>query len=401
VCAQGFDQGDKLVDQHIITLNVANLLPNTIVPGGTTALEYKFSEDNPDEYFRVHADGLVLSDAVQQQPQQPLLQGQPMPIPQPQQGQPQQPQLQQGQLPELSATLDVAFKRSFVEASQNNMFGFMTEIRPLSGRYPLVYGQNQASLPEFYAKGAYALNKYGDLSVVPINGDKAYLPLAQLMVPLKNTAAKVGDTWTKPMSVVTDLFDREATTVNAVHSLDGFEWINGKQTARIRSDYRVNSDFDLRNTPATTVPATRGTRSAAIKNALKAGQDPNMPPTMGGQAPGVAMPTPDMSAGLAAPMETTAKKIEGVRYSWYDLTDHKLVRVEDMILHTIPIDVTPPEVLDPFAAVPGDAPGITIDDARRARQQQQGQKPKRQYINVWYLVHYQYTAFPAPKKADE
>lgn len=198
-----------------------------------------------------------------------------------------------------------------------------------------------------------------------------------------------------------DLFDREATTVNAVHSLDGFEWINGKQTARIRSDYRVNSDFDLRNTPATTVPATRGTRSAAIKNALKAGQDPNMPPTMGGQAPGIAMPTPDMSAGLAAPMETTAKKIEGVRYSWYDLTDHKLVRVEDMILHTIPIDVTPPEVLDPFAAVPGDAPGITIDDARRARQQQQGQKPKRQYINVWYLVHYQYTAFPAPKKADE
>lgn len=380
LCVQALDDNDRVIDQHIVTVTVQNELPDTIIAGGSTTLDYLYRK-GMTESFQVHGEGDWLDAQANQQARQ---------------------------LPQLKAVLDAQFKRSVVQV-QNDTFAFMTEMGPLANHYPFVFGQSQMSLPEFSAQGAYTINKSGGLSVATIKstGEKKFLPLSQIAMPLSNFPVRVGDSWTQSMWVVTDMLDREATPVNAVMKLDGFEWINGKQTARIRSEYRVSDNLALQSSPAATPPQARGTRAKQIGQAAIGGNGA-VPPPMG--------TTTATSTNASA---ITVKKTQGVRYAWYDLSNHTLVRVEDLVLHDLSINTAAPQYTVPNVNGAGagagssrrafdprmgmlnrGAPGMSTEELRQARQQESGNKSQPQLTTARYLVHYRYDLLPAPKQTE-
>ena len=337
ICAQAFDDANKLVDQHTITVTVKNGLSADIFPSGIANLHYTFTAKSADAYYRIHGDATLLGT-------------------------------QSLQVAGLNATLDAAFRRSVVKSLHDGAVGFRTEIRGPNDRSALTYGQAQDTLPEFQALGYYALDPLGELTVASSGSGKAYLPLTQLSLPFQNTAVKIGESWQKPMWVVTDLLDREATEVMATHTLDGFELIDGRRTVRIRSDYRVTVWMAIHLTPTQTTPSERGARALAQSAATPPAFSPNGGNLMPMTAPAPALPPPIM-----------ARDIVGVRYSWFDPEAQELVVLNDRILHTIPLDNLPANTTGVSKTPPA------YDDGTRA----------------WYLVHYQYTVLPDPHKVQK
>jgi hypothetical protein len=316
LCAQARDEGNKLIDQHIISVTVQNTLPDHAQSGFLTTLQYPYTEKSPSEYYRIHGEGTLLGMSAVREP-------------------------------ELHATLDAALRRTPIKPLPNNTYGLYLDLRGPHDRYALTYGRSRADLTEFATRGACVLNQAGDLTVASHDDGKAYLPLGQLSVPFPNATAKIGESWSKPMWVVTDLLDREATQVMAEHTLDGMEWIDGHQTVRIRSTYHLTSNLELHTTPSALTPGARGTRTAN--------------------------PTPYQGGGSGGDVDATiiATKADGVRYSWFDLDRQRLVRVDDRLLYTIP-----------FANLPsawGATPTGSADGSAAT-----------------YYVHYLYKTMPAP-----
>jgi hypothetical protein len=187
----------------------------------------------------------------------------------------------------------------------NGFCGFTTEVASATTNDPLQINGHGSAIPEMYTHGAYSLGPHGDLEEVQ-GDDKLYLPLAQLSVPFLENPAKLGEVWTRPLWVVTDLMDREATQVSARHTFDGVTVIDGKQMARICSNYTLDDPITLSPTPTQYAPGARGDRAAFLQ---KIGQ----------------------------PYSTIqVEQATGVRYAWFDLTAARLARVVDLILYKIP-----------------------------------------------------------------
>lgn len=346
LCVQALDEGGKLLDQHIISVTVQNGLSSDALPTDTL-LRYRFGAPGANEYFQIHGEGTLLGTP---------------------------PQL----APELNATLDVSFRRSVLKALPNDSVGFRTEMRGPKNRYALTYGPYQVNIPELTVGSAYSMSPQGDLAVATIMEEKAYCPLAQLSLPLPDGVAHIGDRWEKPMWVVTDLLDREATVVNATHQLDGFERINGHRAARIRSTFIVNSELVLRNAPTPTMPGERGTRAKLLEQLSAVARTSGTAPSL----PGARASTTTSKAPAVASI--AARRADGVRYTWIDLDTQQLARVDDYVLYTIP-SANLPSTTAPAAPVIGigktNPPSAVMTLP----------------ANVAYFVHYTYEAMPDPK----
>jgi len=322
ICVQALDVGKKVIDQFSVTLTVRNELPAGALPGDTASMHYQYAMQGGLEYYRIHGDGTLIGAAHRQ-------------------------------ADELNATLDAACRRTLSKPLTNGRYLFRTEVRGPRGRPALSFGQYQAELPESAMMGYYALTPQGDITIEGTPGEQAFLPLTELAVPVPDAPTRLGASWEKPMWIVADLLDREATRVNATHTAEALEWVDGKRALRIRSEFRLEDGLILHTMSATTVPGLRGTRVTPAAQ----------PPVAGAAA--------DKKTNIGA---INVWKAIGVRYAWFDLEGHRLLKADDRILYTI--------LRRDLPAPTGNAP---------AAGQGQG-------AAVWYLVHYQYLPMPGPKK---
>lgn len=117
----------------------------------------------------------------------------------------------------------------------------------------------------------------------------------------------------------------ETRSVQARHTLEGFEWVSGYPTARIRSTYRVDDD-------KITIPVSAGA-SAGMGEEGMADEMGGMPEEMGmGPGPGGE----GMGAGAATPEQDTSYTGERITYWSWDL--NRPIRIIDTITHTLEID---------------------------------------------------------------
>ncbi|HEY3378234.1 MAG TPA: hypothetical protein VGL77_12150, partial [Armatimonadota bacterium] len=353
LCAQALDESNKLIDQHIISVTLRNDLATDTPRGPASAWRYRFAEDQPADVYRIHGEATLLGAKPQE-------------------------------ARDLNGTLDAAFRRTFVKTLPNDSAGFRTEVRGPRDRAALSYGQYQANLPEFTAFGAYAQTGLGEIVVAAQKGEQTYLPLAQLAVPFPETSLNLGNRWDMPMWVVADLFDREASLVNASHRLEGYEQMEGRRTLRIRSEYRLDTALVLHTAPSMTVPNVRGTRTALF---TRLRTQPGMPGLGLPSLPGMQAP-PAMGAtkdDMAA--EIRVKQAVGLRYAWFDPETCKLVRVEDFVLYGIPAENLSSAMAEKNTAHAQSTPTInTLPDDIII-------EPKADALR-WYLVHYLYTIRP-------
>lgn len=317
ICAQALDTGKNVIDQHTITVSLRNELPTGTLPGDTAALQYRYSKQEPIEYYRVHGEGEMIGAG--------------------------------GAAQELNATLDAAFRRILQRPLTNGRYPFRTEVCGPPDRPAMKFGELQATqLPEFVNHGMYGLDPQGGLT--PETTEKILVPLAQLAVPVPETPVKVGEVWEKPMWVVADLFDREASQVNARHVVEGMEWVGTRRAVRVRSDFRLDSELMLHTLPTSYNPGLRGSRDAALRDA----------------------PVATGNSKLPAIKTVEIWKAVGVRYAWFDLEAQRLLKVDDRILYTILKQKLPPVT----------GPATT--------------EPPNKGIAAWYLVHYQYDQYTPP-----
>ena len=295
ICVQGVDESDRLIGQQIVTLTVRNEVER---PAEERSFNFQYGvmKERTQQTFHITGSGLLLDEEARLRSP-------------------------------LNAELQVLLRRNLDVVLPNGNHGLRTQLMAPDMHYALSYSGQEEDLPEFAPTvyGAYSLTPFGELFVATMQEQKLTLPLAQFAVPLKGTQVSIGDSWQKPMSVVADLFTREASTVNARHTLEGIEWVDNRQMARIRSDFSLAKFDELYLAPTTLVPGEQGERTALISRLNR-----------------IIIPH-------AAPdPQTTVKTLRvrnaaGVRFSWFDLETQQVVRAEDMILFTIP-SVNQPDV---------------------------------------------------------
>lgn len=275
ICAQALDAGNQVVDSHLVTVTVNNSVPVSALPNKTIVAQYQFNAKNPDLWYRVHGEGIMLGD---------------------------------GAPTDLNATLDVAIHQKMVKILGDGQYGFYTNMRGPKNRSALLFGQYHANLPEFAADGKFILTTQGDL--IPDPAGTSYLPLTQLATPLPGSPElHLGQEWAKPMWVVADLFTREATYVKARHICEGLELVDGQRTARIRSEFTLTpTAINLRTMPLQAVP---GLRKLTGENTTAPQETPTGPVS-----------------------SLTVQQVTGVRYSWIDLDNKRLTQVEDTFLYS-------------------------------------------------------------------
>lgn len=207
---------------------------------------------------------------------------------------------------ELDAELTAKFRRQIIEERPDGTADVRTEV--LAKSLPLRYGDTMSSIPETSASGRYLIGTDGEFSVVPQMMRKIYLPLTQLAVPLPSRAVTVNSSWQGKMWVVPELLERRGMAVYATHSIEGIEMLGDRKTLRIRSTFKLKNserDFALPLSPSRRAPG------------LNAG-----------------IPT---EPNKAIPVQQAT----GVRFSWFDYSSKKMLRVEDLYLYTFALSSVP------------------------------------------------------------
>jgi len=163
----------------------------------------------------------------------------------------------------------------------------------------------------------------------------------------------------------------ETRTVRAKHTVDGFEWVMGQPTVRIRSTYSVDKDKVTVPSPATGLGGGGEVFGGMPGEMMPGMAAPGMAPGMGfGDMMGGEMGM----AGQGAEKDTSYVG-ERITYWAYEL--HRPIRIVDTITHTLEIEraaqmqmgmeggmpgmgmegVMPPGMVDPGMMAPG-APGM-------------------------------------------
>ncbi len=300
ISVQAVDAENKQVPdgRYSVKVTVQNGLPDTDFPQNTV-LKYK----GGDEVIDLRAEGTLFGATA-------------------------------GQAPELDAALELTIRRTLIEAKATG-FDVRVEVREPQSGYSLSYGLKEASIPEAGASALYHFNQDGSVSVVEQLREKIYLPLSACSTPVPTFAVTRESQWPKAMNIVLDLLNRDNTNVQASHSIDGMEWVNGKRAIRIRSEFKLDprwTPFPFISTkPTARPPDERTTRADLLKRAAM--------PAGPGVAPTMAAPT----AGAVVDTGNSIKFTEcaGVRYTWYDYQANALLRVEDFVLYTFPVTNLP------------------------------------------------------------
>jgi len=315
ITAYGMDVNNKLVGGYQVKVTVQNTLAGNEFPAENTVLAYK----GRDDVYALHGAATLFGASP-------------------------------GQAPELNATLDLTIRRVLIDA-RDTAYDLRTEVRPPRSGFPLNYGLKEAIIPETGASALYSFTREGYVSVVEQLREKIYLPLSALSTPLPpNIAITRASTWSRAMNVVADLLNRDNTMVQANHAVDGVEWMDGKRTIRIRSDYKLDQRWTpyplLPNTPTRTTPQERAIRGELLKKATQPTLAPGANPGM--TAPAGTGVTQDVGGGIKFTGCT------GIRFSWFDYQANALVRVDDYILYSFPVTHLPTG-----AGGTGVSPGMT------------------------------------------
>lgn len=296
---QALDDANKIVGKYEVKITVQNSLPDTDFPQNTV-LKYK----GADDVFAVHGEATLFGATP-------------------------------GQAPGLDAALDVTVRRVLIE-SRPNGYDMRTEVREPQSGFSLSYGLKEASIPEAGASALYSFTQDGAVKVVEQLREKIYLPLASFTTPLPVFAVQRDSQWPKQMFLVMDLLNRDNSKVQASHAIDGMEWVDGKRTIRIRSEYKFDPRWApyplLPTAPTRMSPEERDTRAEKLRRA-------NAPAAGPGVAPAMMMPAGPAATDAVGTVKFT--DCTGVRYSWYDYESCTLVRVEDFVLYTFPLTNLP------------------------------------------------------------
>ena len=136
---------------------------------------------------------------------------------------------------------------------------------------------------------------------------------------------EVASTETKPPTVL------ETRTVQATHTVAGFEWVMGYPTVRIRSTYSVDDD---------TVTVPSASAGAVGGEGMEFGGPMGEP----GMMPGGAFGDMGMPAGMEGGMGGGAQGAEkdtsyvGERITYWSWDLHRPLRIVDTVTHTLEID---------------------------------------------------------------
>lgn len=161
----------------------------------------------------------------------------------------------------------------------------------------------------------------------------------------------------------------ETRTVRAQHKAEGFEWVMGHPTMRIRSTYSVDKD-------KITIPSPQGGLGGGGEVFGGMPGEMGAPPMEPGMAFGDAMMGGEMGMAGQGAEKDTSYTGERITYWAYDL--HRPIRIVDTITHTLEIEraaqmqmgmeggmpgmgmegVMPPEMIDPGMMAPGMEPGM-------------------------------------------
>jgi len=388
----GLDKDNKQMGVNQIKVTVQNGIPDSEMPTDLR-LKYQFPEGGGDDRYQVHGEGQLFGSSTKQGGA-------------------------------LNALLDAQIRRSIIEvkAATGNA-ELRTSLREPRNDLPLTYGLKQSSIPEADISALYTLTPNGDLTVIPQQREKVYLPLSEFTLPFPTDPVTIGYQWSAQMRVVTDLLARDATPVQANSTTDGLEWINNRRCIRIRSEFNLRDNLEIATSPASDAPGMRGAKAAATP-AAGAGYNPGG--MMGAQKP---TGTPSIKA----------TSVVGVRYTWFDFERNSILQIEDAFLYTFPDSalsgggtgggtpatptnpMNPAPVGNPFApAGPGavNGPGVgpmgaplgapinpadgdTVDDTFGnpfgpiGKPATGGPKPStkpKATINAFYLVRYTYRA---------
>lgn len=330
-----FDKDNKPVGTDSIKVTVKNLLPDSALPADLV-LQYKLQDPAPEERYLIHGEGNIFGAYT-------------------------------NYADSLDVSLNALVRRDLVEVNPNNSFSFRTYLDSLrDAKYPLETPIEDSTIPEEKASALYLQTETGDLSVMSQRRMRVFLPLSEINVPLpleSQGGVHVGDPWSHRMYIVTDLLARESTPVIAQLSIDGAEWINNRQTVRIRADYHLNAEAGPVKLPIAPADATPGMH----QNVLPASATMPAPANRGLGNPLTGALNGTLNA-LAAPAGNGSIDVQdavGVRYAWFDYEQHKIVRVEDFILYNFQVPYTAPPALPaprPHpkpqpAATPGATPG--------------------------------------------
>jgi hypothetical protein len=233
-----------------------------------------------------------------------------------------------GQAPEMNASLDLTVRRTLID-SRAAGYDMRTEIREPQSGYSLSFGLKEATIPEASASALYTFSQDGTVRMIEQLREKIYLPVSAFSTPLPTFPVTRETTWPKAMNVVVDLLNRDNTMAQASHAIDGLEWVNGRRTIRIRSEYKLDPRWTpyplLALKPTRTPPEERVTRGELLKKATQ-------PVAVGGY-PGAAQPVGGATdAGNGLKFDDCV----GIRYSWYDYQANALLRVDDFVLYSFP-----------------------------------------------------------------
>lgn len=297
---QAMDAENKQVPEgrYSVKVMVQNGLPDAEFPQNSV-LKYK----GGDEVFDLHGEGTLFGATP-------------------------------GQTPELDAMLDLTIRRTLIEEKATG-YDMRTEVREPQTGYSLSYGLKEASIPEAGASALYHFNQDGAVTVVEQLREKIYLPVAATSTPVPTFAVSRDTQWPKAMNIVLDLLNRDNTNVQASHSIDGVEWVNGKRAIRIRSEFKLDPRWTpypfLSVKPTVRPPDERTIRADMLKKAAT--------PAGPGVAPAMAAPAGGGVVDTGGSVKFT--DCTGVRYSWYDYQANALLRVEDFVLYTFPVTNLP------------------------------------------------------------
>jgi hypothetical protein len=320
ITAVALNAEKKVEAKDTVRVTVQNGLPATTLPDGLQ-LQYRFADPNLVERYQVHGEGMLF-------------------------GMPDK------QLSSLFATLDARIRRSLVEVRTNGSAELRVTLEEPRESFALNTGAKEYSIPESQVSALYAQQPDGGMMVIEQQRDRILLPLGQIATPLPSARLKLGEQYggDKRMWLVTDLLARESTSVKANHVLDAVERIGERATVRIRSTYRLDTQMrglTLATTPTLRLPGERGSAGAAPPAARPGGSL--------GATSGVleAAPATAVDAG------TKVDRVEGVRFTWFDWERNRVLRIEDVLLYTLPLTAEGGEAAAPGAgeAALGGGPG--------------------------------------------
>jgi len=275
------DGKEQLLDTDSIRVTVKNALPDWEFPGNLT-LRYRYRDGDPDEEFIVQGEGqLYGADLIS--------------------------------INDLNATFNAKIRRSLIDVRATGAYDMRTYLNPLARRdiYPLTFGLNAVEgVPEEMISALYLLSPNGEFTVQTQMREKVYLPLAQVGLQFDDNPVWLGSRWPGTIWVVNDVLARNGVGVEAQNSIDGLEWMNGRKTIRIRSDYTLSGlDYPLALQPNKQAPIALDPIVHVQNN-----------------------------EGLARNAFLQTDAITGIRYTWFDYTHSQIVRVEDLVLYKFPLE---------------------------------------------------------------